>query len=558
MPADKFPGGTVGAIMSATDENQQEDVFLHCDPRMVAVNVNGDPELGSLVYDLNGENEYDAERGARLQSMMRVIKRPLGTANAIAWQLGSSGQSDTGGGYVIDDTSGGGGGFVIAQAGADAGGPLDVGDGQCKHQLGKDADGNPISSLHITTKALFRKNNAEDGPIRFEDAYEEGEDGWKPYPVHLAWTGVDWAPFVKLDIGPTPTGKPRPFPLPLPRGGAPTKVPTGEPWRPPWETKPVARPPGPPEGPQRRTFFQPRGVLNPQLPGGVVANFGGGNVSATGQGTLSQSSLETVQDIATPGVVGRAQTTDPKKKDLAHMPASDFNADEVAQAQFAGTPISGQMAAFGAQGGLAGQGTIYDEQVGASGDPWAYSKKPGKGRFYAGTVPGGFIFLPPEVQMGDHDSGFAPDTVEISDTFVLAGPGVYFGAGNFSEQTGRLLDGWAWGMDTETGDLVFSVHTGGVHSVDKLKLEKGTANILWKSGTGHWAHFRHANNGERTYTFPNFTGVVVVMESVEAAGGGAAAVNGTVGGTGPASSAFYRWAKIKLQSGVDAWVQTWR
>lgn len=520
MPADKFPGGTVGILKAATNENEQEDVFLHCDPRMVAVNVNGDPELGSLVYDLNGENEYDAERGARLQSMMRVIKKPMGAENALAWQLGGSGQGDTGGGWVIDGASGSD--FRIGAASVDAGGPFDVGDGKCKHQIGKDADGNSIASLHISTNALFRKNNAEDGPIRFEDAYEEGDDGWKPYPVHIAWTGVDWAPFVKLDIGGTPT-KRRPFPLPFPHGGAPTKLPD-RPWQPPWEPTGKKRREPPPAGggDGRPTFFQPRGALNPQLPNqvynpellGAQPAFNRGNVSPTGQQTISQSSLETRQDLATPGLLARAQTTDRKKRDLAHMPSSAFNADQAAQAQFAETPISGQMMAFAAQGGTVNPGTGYAESVGGSGDPWKYTKKPGKSRFYAGTASGGWVFLPPEVQAGDYENGYVPDGITLSTTYVLVGPGAYFGAGIPDTVKGGVQDGWTWGMDSSTGDLLFRRHSNSDDAVDAIKFELSSGDIYWKSGTSYYGRVAHAITAARTWTFPDKDGTVAMTSDI--------------------------------------------
>jgi len=82
MQSGKRPAGTIGIVLSATNEKEQEDLFFPCDPRLVAVNVNGDPELASTVWDLNSNNEYDRERCARLHSAFRVIKRPLGVSNA--------------------------------------------------------------------------------------------------------------------------------------------------------------------------------------------------------------------------------------------------------------------------------------------------------------------------------------------------------------------------------------------------------------------------------------------------------------------------------------------
>lgn len=572
MPADKFPGGTVGIVLASTDENAQEDQFFHCDPRLVAVNVNGDPEMASLVYDLNENSEYDSERGARLHSMMRVLKKPLGAANAIAWQLGSSGFGDAGGGWVIDNSVGGGK-FAIGTASADSGGPLDVGDGKCRHQHGKDADGNPIGALHITTRALFRMDNAHDGPIRFEPTYEEGEDGWKVYPVHLGWTGADWALYTKIGIGPTPMPTPTPRPRPRPKPpinilpipwDTPAPVPTPGPRPGPFQLPPPTPTPGP--RPPVATPGPPIGGLIGGLIGaglgGAIATpggFGGGLVGPTSVGTLNQPAMETHSPVATPSVGGRPQTTDSTKLDTSSMSPSDFAGSEAAQNQFAETPLSGSMTAFGAQGGTTTAPAAYsDETTGGSGDPWAYKQKPKKSRFYSGTVPGGFIFLPPEVQMGDHDSGFAPNGIDVSDTFVIAGPNVYFGAGNFNETNGRVEDGFSWGMDPATGDLVFKDHTGGVHEVEALRLQKMTGRLLWRGTTGKIATLTHSNNADVTYTFPNFQGQIVVSDTSSDPGAGATALLGKIGGSGPTNTHFMnKWERIMCKDGRRRWVPCW-
>lgn len=235
-----YPVGTIGWTGSTMRENLQEDVFIPCDMRLVAVNVGPDGTYGSLVYDTNQNNEYDPERSAYLQSAFRVIKRPLGSPNAIGFQLNLAGNKDTKGGYFVDlgDASvttqsvatgtvatggsgmvsvagqgqdvispvSGGGDAIIQTAGAGQnsgvligqgsymdGGPFHVGNKNDKHRAGVDADGNPINCLHLWTSSNFYRNSVEDGPLRFEKTYKIGTDQAIVVPVHLAWTGFDWA-----------------------------------------------------------------------------------------------------------------------------------------------------------------------------------------------------------------------------------------------------------------------------------------------------------------------------------------------------------------------------
>jgi hypothetical protein len=234
-----FPVGTIGWTGSTMRENLQEDIFLPCDDRLVAVNVGPDGTYGSLVFDTNQNNEYDPERSAYLQSAFRVLKKPLGQPNAIGFQLYWAGNKDTKGGYFVDqgdgsktvqnvatpsiaqagsgmvatgfinqisklittdgntnlNTTGAGssGGTVIGQGSFNDGGPFHVGNKNDIHNHGKDADGNPINSLHIWTGANFYKNQVQDGPLRFENQYQKGSDQSIIVPVHLGWAGKDWA-----------------------------------------------------------------------------------------------------------------------------------------------------------------------------------------------------------------------------------------------------------------------------------------------------------------------------------------------------------------------------
>jgi hypothetical protein len=297
-------------------ENQQEDIFLPCDDRLVAVNVGPDPTYGSLVYDTNKNNEYDGERSAWLQSAFRVIKRPLGAANAIGFQLYFTGNGETKGGFFVDTgdgsstqpdapgttTASGGsgmvatgsvgsayatiwnkqpttytttnqgasGGIIIGQGSYNDGGPFHVGNKNDKHKNGIDADGNPINSLHIDTEANFYRNQAQDGPLRFENDYQKGQDAPIVVPVHLGWTGQDWAWWsTSYFYNPDPTpNRPTPYYPYYPYNPLNPTVPTtGNPTV-PTVGRPTTRTP---------TISVPTtGAVNPTFSGGVA---GGGSVT---------------------------------------------------------------------------------------------------------------------------------------------------------------------------------------------------------------------------------------------------------------------------------------
>lgn len=356
----KLPGGTIGWTGSTMRENQQEDIFLPCDDRLVAVNVGPDYHYGSLVYDTNQNNEFDADRSAWLQSAFRVLKRPLGGPNAIGFQLYFSGNGETKGGWFVDigdgsstkpnvatgstasagsgmvatgtvgssnariatgnapvtyttTNPGASGGVIIGQGSYNDGGPFHVGNKADKHVNGFDADGNPINSLHIDTGANFYKNQAEDGPLRFEDTYQSGQDAPVVVPVHLGWTGQDWAWWSTsyfYNPDPTPKPNPYPYPYPYPYGDpvptpGPTPTPTPTPYNPnpnpyPWvPTGGTPTPGGPTWGP---------GVGNPgyvpvSTGGPVTPSWGGG-----GGGDPGGGNVPTGGDISQGGVTGGGTT----------------------------------------------------------------------------------------------------------------------------------------------------------------------------------------------------------------------------------------------------------
>jgi hypothetical protein len=318
-----LPEGTIVTAMAGTAEQSQQDIMVYTDPRLFAVNVRGPGEHGTLVCDLQPEGVIcmdDADdpgmggRHARLQTMMRVVclgdVGSLGgfKGNAVAWQLGATGQEglagyglcfakleqggstsagpvtpgggdertgpitprpqqphSTGGDGPLESTggdggddgplgwrgplsgegpagkprhdpwihwrpnkggikepgggsggggSGGGGGGGSKKGGAPKNspcgfgefepkrtkaygsafmahapqyGPFTAGHENDKHQFGKDRDGNPVNSGHISSRAFIFDTVDRDGPFLFEGAYPNPPQ----YPlisrVHLTW-----------------------------------------------------------------------------------------------------------------------------------------------------------------------------------------------------------------------------------------------------------------------------------------------------------------------------------------------------------------------------------
>lgn len=481
----KFPPGSLGIVLSSSNENQQEDIFHPTDGRLIAVNVNGDWEYGTVVYDLNEKSEVDPERGARLQSAFRVIKEPLGTNNAIAFQLGPSGQEDSGGGYFFGLVDGGQG-FGIGQGGHASGGPFHIGHENDKHQRGHDADGNPVNALHLATTANFYQDKTKDGALRFETPYKEGQDRQFAVPVHLGWTGGDWAWYTTSSLYEETPSKPRPFPLPLPRDSRPTFFQPELPTRPPTTTPPVTTDGRPPVA----------------IPGVVTNNSLNSGISLVG----------VVAGLATPAVISRPQNYTPGQPDTGLF-GGDV-ATPGAKKKRDNGPVTSMESSFGAQGGaVVSGGSASSTQTGAEGDPWVYTQRANqpRARFKGGTATGGKVLHPPETDLRDVDSyGMVPPGVTLSTSYYLVAPGAYFGCGVPELVNGAIKDGFSWGVDSSTGDLVFNSHSASAAASEAVRFTKTAQNIQWRSGTSFDGVFNHAITAGRTWTMPDKTGTVVL------------------------------------------------
>lgn len=513
-PLWKPHAGAFGIALAATNEERQVNYFMPTDSRLVAVNAAGDPKMGSLVCDLGDDFRVDPKRTQHLQSAFRVVKEPLGGKNVISLQLGPSGCGDTSGGWFYDRD-------IVARGSRTNGGPFDVGGENDIHRIGKDADGHPVNMLHIGTNALFRKNAAEDGPIRFEDVYHDGKEYSHYVRCHLSWTGADWAIWTSSPF----TGVPS-------RPGIPTPV-TG--------TRPaISTLTGGSTGAGNLSRPNVASVdvrANAKTLLNNVVGFVGAITQLAGSGMLAWPQNHT------PGL--------PNDSGDVRPPVASVDKAEKER------PITGQMTAFAGQGGsVASGGSGPSTRTGAKGDPYVYTQAPGQSKFPCGTGPGGWCILPPEVSMSDAADGYVPPNITTSTTFFGVGPGAYFYAGLPELANGAIKSGYSWGVDTSTGDLLFRQH--GVNTTPTSAMRfTSSGNISWYSGTSSQGIFDHSNTSNRTYTYPDVTGVVVVSLATHTLGGGAAATLGTIGGSGPTTAAQSRWEQIKCSDGTTRWVPTW-
>jgi hypothetical protein len=145
--------------------------------------------------------------------------------------------------------------------------------------------------------------------------------------------------------------------------------------------------------------------------------------------------------------------------------------------------------AFAAQGGNTGSSGA------EGGDPFTYTQEPGSSRSKGGTAAGMVLALPPEVDLTDADTDFAPAGVTTSETGHLNGPGV----------------STAWG----TPDLV----TGGVDEGVRI-IRSGTSEVVvqTKASGGSWTTVGTINPGVRIGRVPcrviTANGAVVAGEAV--------------------------------------------
>lgn len=500
----KFPKGLYGLVVSATNEEQQIEYFFPTwTGQLIAVNQAGDPKMGTLVCDLTSSSSLDKDRTAPLQSMMRIAKKPAGGGNAIGWNISDSGCSDAKGGYVGDKPVGGSGddyGWGLASY-LDKG-PFTVGGKQDKHRKGMDADNNVVNALHIKTTALFHKDNAEDGPLRFEDVYHEGQDYAQYVKVHLAWTGEDWAWWTSCPLD-LPTVRFDPIDPLRPGFTTPTPPP---PTYPNFPITPVTPPPTIPY-PSYEYFHE----LPPVVPPTIVST------GSTATGNVPMQMVHASNMLESPGLISQAQNYSPGQANTGTF----AGANAAGLAKGGGfNPVSGVMSSFAAQGGTTqGGGSSPPPGQGSQGDPWLYTTAPdgqgfGNGHppFPTGTASGGWVIHPPETDLRDaRPNGMTPPNTTLSTTYLITAPGAWFGAGTPELVNGSIRSGYSWGMDSSTGDLLFRSHTFSETPVNAVRFTNTSQRIQWYSATSFYGELYHANTGNRSYTFPDRTGPLGMM-----------------------------------------------
>lgn len=549
----KFSSSEYGLVVSATNEEKQIEYFFPTwTGRLISVNQAGDPKMGTLVCDLSANFGIDPARTAPLQSMMRVVNKPMGGPNVISWTIGESGCGDTRGGFVGEKPEGGGDGdHAFGLASYNDGGPFCVGSKTDKHRRGLDADKHVINSLHIKTTALFRRDDIADGPLRFENEYIDGHDFPVPVKVHLGWTGNDWAWYTTaLFYAPIDPLKPNPLRPQYPN------VPTGSvlPTQPltPTQGGGGAGRPGGAGIPGWVPTVDPRFDTTKPAAGSTVTS------SSVGSSILNL--VAAIGPIEAPAMVSQAQNYTTGQANTGMFAGS--GAANIAKGSQT-NPATGVMSAFGAEGGATGGGgSSPPTPQGGEGDPWVYTTPPMgqafKGRqakLPGGTANGGWVIHPPETDLRDARTfGMVPPNQSLSTTYFMTSPGAWFGAGTPELATGAPRSGYSWGMDSSTGDLLFRSHSFSEPADNAVRFTNTAQTIQWYATKSFYGELSHANTADRTYTFPDSTGTVLVHTLVANAAGAAVTV-GNTGGSGPASSTIAKWLRVIGEDGGTYFVE---
>jgi len=185
------------------------------------------------------------------------------------------------------------------------------------------------------------------------------------------------------------------------------------------------------------------------------------------------------------------------------------------------------------------------------GDPWDYTASPSdqtleelpKSKYQTGTADGGIVYHPIETDLRDVEtSGMIPDGVALNDFYVICAPGAYFGVGVPNLVNGSIQSGYRWGMDTATGDLVFSSVSFSQTPIEAVRLTNSSQTIQWQNGMYRHGELYHQNTTNRRYTFPDAAGTVMVYNTtVYSSGTDTALVAPLGGGTGPVNPVVFRW-----------------
>ena len=477
----RFPANFVGLAMALNREEAQESVFMTTDPRLVAMNRDSDPDYGTLLYDMEADEEdvttrtkLDIRRRAPLQGLVRVLPGPFegpckgnmpdfdarffGTP---ALQIGHSEMKDVRGGIFFDRDAQGGDGVGGAVSATDFGGPLEVGlSGEDDlHHLLTDADGHSINSMHISLGAFYCPpggSNRFDGPLKWEGEFkEEPASGtiwrqvkfvWRGDPEkhfhpctgeeiegkHI-WVGAciadDGQPYEREEEEPAPSGTPMtppgslppppPPPPPLPSGLEIGPIPQGY----DWNAGPLA-------------FHEPDSG-RVQIALGIQA---GPTPQTVTDDDIFRDYNQIYTETAMTGILARPQFQKTGAVDLRNWTGKANPDIDPAphQAHFKRTaPITARLEAFGKQ----------------SANAFLYTNSPAAGGRYAptGTADGGFVFTPPEASLIQVEANTQPSTV--SNSYFIFAPNTRLGWGRPDTDTGEMTSGISVEVDAANNRL---------------------------------------------------------------------------------------------------------
>jgi hypothetical protein len=125
--------------------------------------------------------------------------------------------------------------------------------------------------------------------------------------------------------------------------------------------------------------------------------------------------------------------------------------------------------------------TLRQEAWGAhNGSRWLTTSARGGSRFVSGTMPGGALYLPPELDMKDVEAGRYVGAVSTS--YVAAYQGVWFGAGTPVLTSGALKSGARWGFDGTSFVVQGLSSAAAAVTAFRVKTD-GTAGVRETGGT---------------------------------------------------------------------------
>jgi hypothetical protein len=149
--------------------------------------------------------------------------------------------------------------------------------------------------------------------------------------------------------------------------------------------------------------------------------------------------------------------------------------------------------------------------------------------------------------------------VSRSKTSLIVAPNAYFGAGTPELVNGQLKEGYFWGTDEATGDLVFESMTSSQFRYEAVRFTKGNQRIRWLSMSkdpAKYGEIWHANTTGRAYFCPDISGTVMVTANLYVDGAGAPVAAGKLGGPGPITG-FDKWILVMCSDGTQRYVEAY-